>query len=63
MLPAIGTYKANDSAVNELNMSVTKTGLAVTSDCLFPGLLTWLYGAGIINTLLNQSVIFIEEAD
>ena len=49
MLQAIATYKANNSAVNELNMSVTKTGLAVT--------------AGIINTPLNQSVIFIKEAD
>ena len=63
MLQAIATLKANNSAVNELNMSVTKTGLAVTSDCSFPGLLTWLCGAGIINTPLNHSVIFIKEAD
>ena len=36
---------------------------ALTIDCLFAGLLTWLHGANIDNTPLNQSVIFIKEAD
>jgi len=57
MLQAVSTCKANVSAVNEMRMRVTKARLVFTSDYLFPGLLIWLCGAGVVNTPLNQSVI------
>jgi hypothetical protein len=63
MLQAISTCKANDRTVNVIKMRVTKAGLVFTSDYLFPGLLIWSCGANIVNTPMNQSVIFIKEAD